>query len=112
MRSHSKISSNTIVIDENQIDVSEPLNFQLSTSTARVIIRMPAVPTEYFQVTSFSAWYENRIAELKAYAIRQRATHADKSILFDVLVGSKHEVLRQSKKRDSSALKQCREVVC
>ena len=112
MRSHSEISSNTIVIDENQVHVSEFLDYQLVTSIARVIIRMPAVPAEYFQVTSFSGWYEGRISELKAYAAKQSAAHADKPIIFDVLVGSKHEVLSQSKKSFSSALTQCAAVVC
>ena len=112
MRSHNEIASGTIVIDENQVHVLEPLDYQVMTSNVRVIIRMPSVPSEYFQIAKFSTWYEQRISELKAYAIRQNAKHIEKSISFDVLVGSKYDVLRQSKERTPAVRAQCPAFVC
>jgi hypothetical protein len=85
------------IVDENEIHLSQSFSCQASKNTTKVIIRMPPVPTEYFQVTSFSAWYEDRLCALKAYAAIQNLQHAKESIHFDVMVGSKHDVLRAFK---------------
>ena len=85
------------IIDENEIHLSQSFNYQASKVTTKVIIRMPPVPAEYFQVTSFSAWYEDRLSALKAYAAIQNIQYEKEPIHFDVMVGSKHDVLRAFK---------------
>ena len=95
--SFNRTEPRVLIIDENEIHFSEPFNYQPTTTTTQIIIRMPAVPTEYFQVSSFSAWYESRLHTLNAYAASQNTLYAGEPIHFDVMVGSKHEVLRAFK---------------
>ena len=87
------------IIDENEVHPSQSFSYQASKITTKIIIRMPPVPAEYFQVTSFSDWYEYRLSALKAYAAIQNIQHAKEPIHFDVMVGSKHDVLRAFKAR-------------
>ena len=90
------------IIDENDIHLSQSFGYQASKITTKVIIRMLPVPAEYFQVTSFSDWNERRYRMLRATATIQNSQHAKEPIHFDVMVGSKHDVLCAFKARRGS----------
>ena len=86
-----------LIVDENEIHLSQSFSYQVSQVTTKVMIRMPAVPAEYFQVASFSDWYEGRYRMLRATAAIQNSQYAKELIHFDVMVGSKHNALRAFK---------------
>jgi len=81
------------IIDENEIHLSHSFGCQPAAAVTQIIIRMPPVPVEYLQVARFSAWYENRLRALNAYAAAQNAQCRDGSVRIEVRVGSKHDVL-------------------
>ena len=54
------------IIDENQIDIEQPLQFSACT-VKQIIVRFPPIPRSYWQSDRFRCWYEKRKTALERY---------------------------------------------
>ena len=82
-----------MILDEDRISMTTPFLFETHDFPTRVIFRMPALPPAYFQLGSFSKWYEDRIRNLRAYASLQNVKYAYSGIKFEVLTGSRQNIV-------------------
>ena len=87
-----------LIINEHTVDVTRPFQLKRGLVPTHLVFHMPDVPNHFFQLTTLTRWYTQRLDDLQHYAQATQQRFSNTHLTVDVMCGSRQQVLQKLRK--------------